>query len=225
MIYYAGHGVQVARENYLLPADAQLERERDLVYEALSLDLFLGEISQARKLGMILLDACRNNPFVDRLSRSMTSPAVARPPRAWRASTTCRATRWWRWRPRRTRPPRTAAAVTVPFAEALLEESADAGAGAQPVLPQRARQRAAGDEQHAGAVHLQFARRGPVLLQSAPAESAAADRRHPAAGGARQRGADACCRSRSRPIRTRIRSPCASPDCRAPAKFGSRASW
>jgi formylglycine-generating enzyme required for sulfatase activity len=81
VIYYAGHGVQVGRENYLLPADAQLERERDLVYEALSLDLFLGEISQARKLGMILLDACRNNPFVERLSRSINvatrGPATA----------------------------------------------------------------------------------------------------------------------------------------------------
>jgi formylglycine-generating enzyme required for sulfatase activity len=72
VVYFAGHGVQVAHENYLLPADALLERERDLVYETLSLDLFLGEISQARKLGMILLDACRNNPFVDRLTRSMT---------------------------------------------------------------------------------------------------------------------------------------------------------
>ncbi len=81
VIYYAGHGVQVARENYLLPSDVQLERERDLVYEALSLDLFLGEISQARKLGIILLDACRNNPFVDRLSRSVSvasrGPAAA----------------------------------------------------------------------------------------------------------------------------------------------------
>jgi formylglycine-generating enzyme required for sulfatase activity len=72
VVYYAGHGVQVAHENYLLPADAKLEREHDLVYEALSLDLFLGEVSQARKLGIILLDACRNNPFVDRLTRSVT---------------------------------------------------------------------------------------------------------------------------------------------------------
>jgi formylglycine-generating enzyme required for sulfatase activity len=72
VVYYAGHGVQVAHENYLLPADAVLEREHDLLYEALSLDLFLGEIAQARKLGIILLDACRNNPFVDRLTRSMT---------------------------------------------------------------------------------------------------------------------------------------------------------
>ena len=85
VIYYAGHGVQVARENYLLPADARLERERDLLYEALPLDLLLGEVAQARKLGVVLLDACRNNPFVDRLTRSMTiagrgssSPGLAR---------------------------------------------------------------------------------------------------------------------------------------------------
>ena len=72
VIYYAGHGVQVGGTNYLLPADAVLERERDLVYEAVSLDLFLGEASQAHKLSIILLDACRNNPFVDRLTRSFT---------------------------------------------------------------------------------------------------------------------------------------------------------
>ena len=85
LVYYAGHGVQVGRENYLLPADARLERERDLLYEALPLDLMLGEVSQAGRLGIVLLDACRNNPFVDRMSRSMTiagrgatSPGLAR---------------------------------------------------------------------------------------------------------------------------------------------------
>src|SRR5918998_910558 len=58
VVYYAGHGVQVGRENYLLPADARLERERDLLYEALPLDLLLGEVAQAGKLGVVLLDAC-----------------------------------------------------------------------------------------------------------------------------------------------------------------------
>jgi formylglycine-generating enzyme required for sulfatase activity len=81
VIYYAGHGVQVGGTNYLLPTDTVLEREHDLVYEALSLDLFLGEVAQAQKLGIILLDACRNNPFVERLSRSFTvtsrGPATA----------------------------------------------------------------------------------------------------------------------------------------------------
>jgi hypothetical protein len=81
VIYYAGYAVQVAHENYLLPADTTLDRDHDLVYETLSLDLFLGEVSQARRLGIILLDACRSNPFVDRLSRSMAvsnrGPAIA----------------------------------------------------------------------------------------------------------------------------------------------------
>ena len=72
LIFYAGHGVQVDHDNYIIPADAKLEREHDLVYEALSLDLFLGEVSQAKRVGILLLDACRNNPFVERMSRSFS---------------------------------------------------------------------------------------------------------------------------------------------------------
>ena len=72
LVYYAGHGVQVDRENYLLPTDAKLERQRDLWYEALPLERLLGEVSQASKIGMVLLDSCRSNPFIDRVSRSMS---------------------------------------------------------------------------------------------------------------------------------------------------------
>ncbi|HYZ22934.1 MAG TPA: SUMF1/EgtB/PvdO family nonheme iron enzyme [Rhodopila sp.] len=72
VVYYAGHGVQVNRENYLIPADAKLERERDLLYEAMPLDRLLGEVSQASHIGIVLLDSCRNNPFIERVSRSMT---------------------------------------------------------------------------------------------------------------------------------------------------------
>ena len=148
VVYYAGHGVQVARENYLLPADAQLERERDLVYEALPLELFLGEISQARKLGMILLDACRNNPFVDRLSRSMTV-ASRGPARAGLA--------------RVDNVPRNTLVAMATKADQTAEDGSDGhspfaagaarrtcrppGPGTQPVLPQRARRRAEADEQ------------------------------------------------------------------------------
>jgi formylglycine-generating enzyme required for sulfatase activity len=86
VVYYAGHGVQVERENYLLPTDAHLERERDLLYEALPLANLLGEVSQASKIGIVLLDACRNNPFIDRMSRGIsvagralaTTPGLAR---------------------------------------------------------------------------------------------------------------------------------------------------
>ncbi|WP_448206702.1 SUMF1/EgtB/PvdO family nonheme iron enzyme [Azospirillum sp. sgz302134] len=72
LLYFAGHGMQVAGTNFLIPADARLERERDLVYEALPLNLPMGELAQARKLGILILDACRNNPFADRLVRSGT---------------------------------------------------------------------------------------------------------------------------------------------------------
>jgi hypothetical protein len=71
VIYYAGHGVQFDRENYLIPADAKLERAHDLEYEALPLALMLGEVSQASKIGIVLLDSCRNNPFAERVGRSL----------------------------------------------------------------------------------------------------------------------------------------------------------
>ncbi|MGE0370669.1 MAG: SUMF1/EgtB/PvdO family nonheme iron enzyme [Gammaproteobacteria bacterium] len=86
VVYYAGHGVQVARENYLIPGDAKLERERDLLYEAMPLEHLLGEVSQASRIGIVLLDSCRNNPFIERVARSIsiagravaTTPGMAR---------------------------------------------------------------------------------------------------------------------------------------------------
>jgi formylglycine-generating enzyme required for sulfatase activity len=67
LVFYAGHGVQVAGENYLLPIDAALERERDLLYEALPLNLVMGEVAQAQKLGLVVVDACRDNPLAEQL--------------------------------------------------------------------------------------------------------------------------------------------------------------
>ena len=71
LVFYAGHGVQVAGENYLLPVDATLERERDLLYEALPLNLVMGEVAQAQKLGLVILDACRDNPLAEQLRRTL----------------------------------------------------------------------------------------------------------------------------------------------------------
>jgi formylglycine-generating enzyme required for sulfatase activity len=71
LVFYAGHGVQVAGENYLLPVDAALERERDLLYEALPLNLVLGEVAQAQRLGLVILDACRDNPLAEQLRRTL----------------------------------------------------------------------------------------------------------------------------------------------------------
>ncbi len=63
LIYYAGHGAELEAENYLVPVDAKLLRSTDLQFEAISLTSVRAAVSGASKLRMVVLDACRNNPF------------------------------------------------------------------------------------------------------------------------------------------------------------------
>lgn len=77
LFFFSGHGLSVAERSFLLPVDAQLRRERDLVYEALPLDLVLDETGQARGLGLVILDASRENPLGERL-RATLGPIGAR---------------------------------------------------------------------------------------------------------------------------------------------------
>jgi len=79
LVYYAGHGMEVARENWLLPVSAVLRHERDLEYEAISLSSILGTVKDARRLRLVILDACRNNPISDRIE--LSSPATRSVPR------------------------------------------------------------------------------------------------------------------------------------------------
>lgn len=76
LIYYAGHGLEANGVNWLLPVDVQLADERDLPFEAISLDTVLGTVERARGLRMIVLDACRNNPFARSMRRSATTRAT-----------------------------------------------------------------------------------------------------------------------------------------------------
>lgn len=71
LVFYAGHGIQVDGVNYLLPTDVSLARERDLNYEGVSLDLVMSEVAQTKRLGIVIIDACRDNPFAEQLARSM----------------------------------------------------------------------------------------------------------------------------------------------------------
>lgn len=73
LFFYAGHGLQVGAQNYLVPTDAKLERERDLQFEAVSLDFVLRqmEIDREGKTTIVILDACRDNPLSRNLARSM----------------------------------------------------------------------------------------------------------------------------------------------------------
>ena len=72
LVYFAGHGLQVAGQNYLLPVDARLGGERDLDFAALRLDVLLRQLETDReeKLSIVLLDACRDNPLARSLARS-----------------------------------------------------------------------------------------------------------------------------------------------------------
>ncbi len=73
VLFYAGHGLQVAGRNYLVPVDAGLGTERDLDFEAVSLDFVLRQMEVGRdgKTSIVFLDACRDNPLARNLARSM----------------------------------------------------------------------------------------------------------------------------------------------------------
>ncbi len=64
LFYYAGHGVQVDGENYLIPIDAKIARQSDVRYKAVNIGQILGAMSEAKdNLNIVILDACRDNPL------------------------------------------------------------------------------------------------------------------------------------------------------------------
>jgi hypothetical protein len=64
LFYFAGHGVQVEGRNYLIPIDARIESESDVKYEAVDVGRILGKMEDAEnRLNIVILDACRNNPY------------------------------------------------------------------------------------------------------------------------------------------------------------------
>jgi uncharacterized caspase-like protein len=78
VIYYAGHGMEVGGINYLVPVDASLRRDIDVEDEAVSLDRLLQVMESAKRLRLVILDACRDNPFVKSMTRTMASRAIGR---------------------------------------------------------------------------------------------------------------------------------------------------
>jgi uncharacterized caspase-like protein len=78
VIYYAGHGIEIGGTNYLIPTDATLERDTDVYDEAFSLDRVLLAIEPARQLRLVIVDACRDNPFADTMKRTAGTRSVSR---------------------------------------------------------------------------------------------------------------------------------------------------
>jgi hypothetical protein len=71
LFYYAGHGVQVNGANYLVPVDANATREADVDFQMLEIGKVLNQMQgSGTRLNMVILDACRNNPFGGRGLRS-----------------------------------------------------------------------------------------------------------------------------------------------------------
>jgi Tfp pilus assembly protein PilF len=73
LVYFAGHGIEINRVNYLIPVDAKLDDDRDVKDEAVSYEALLNAIAGARALRLVVLDACRSNPFRERMHRSIAS--------------------------------------------------------------------------------------------------------------------------------------------------------
>ncbi|MBV8926784.1 MAG: caspase family protein [Bradyrhizobium sp.] len=78
VIYYAGHGIEVDGSNYLIPVDARLERDNDVYDEAFSLDRILVAVEPAKRLRLVILDACRDNPFAQTMKKTVATRAIGR---------------------------------------------------------------------------------------------------------------------------------------------------
>ncbi|WP_051380380.1 tetratricopeptide repeat protein [Bradyrhizobium sp. WSM1743] len=72
VVYYAGHGMEVGGVNYLIPTDAKIAADREIGFEAVPVDQVLNAAERARKLRLVILDACRDNPFASQMKRTMT---------------------------------------------------------------------------------------------------------------------------------------------------------
>jgi branched-chain amino acid transport system substrate-binding protein len=78
VLFYAGHGMEVGQTNYLVPVDARLATDYDVEDEAISLDRVLQAMEPARRLRLVILDACRDNPFVNSMKRTVAARSIGR---------------------------------------------------------------------------------------------------------------------------------------------------
>ncbi len=77
LVYYAGHGVEVDGQNYIVPVDIAVENAAQLPQQAVSLKDVLATVEHARQLRIVILDSCRNNPFPDPPANAATAVASA----------------------------------------------------------------------------------------------------------------------------------------------------
>jgi tetratricopeptide (TPR) repeat protein len=76
VVYYAGHGFEIGGVNYLVPVDARLAVDKDAETEAVALEQVIAAVGAARALRLVMLDACRDNPFAPTMKRTITLKLV-----------------------------------------------------------------------------------------------------------------------------------------------------
>jgi tetratricopeptide (TPR) repeat protein len=76
VVYYAGHGFEIGGVNYLVPVDARLAADKDAETEAVALEQVIAAVGGARKLRLVMLDACRDNPFAPAMKRTISLKLV-----------------------------------------------------------------------------------------------------------------------------------------------------
>ena len=78
VVFYAGHGIEVDGRNFLVPTDARLQSDREVEFETVPLELVSRAVERARGLSLVILDACRENPFAAAMQRAGATRSVGR---------------------------------------------------------------------------------------------------------------------------------------------------
>ena len=75
LVYFAGHGIEVQGENFLIPIDANVTSNRDVQRQSASLKQLLAAVDRARKMRIVILDSCRDNPLGDSIALDQSNPS------------------------------------------------------------------------------------------------------------------------------------------------------
>lgn len=78
LVFFAGHGIEIGGQNYLIPTDAELADSADVDFEAIPLSMVMGALDRVKKLKLVVLDACRDNPFASRMTTTGATRSIGR---------------------------------------------------------------------------------------------------------------------------------------------------
>ena len=78
LLFFAGHGIEVDGKNWLVPIDARLQSDTDVEFESVAQELALRSVGGAQQLRLVILDACRDNPFANAMQRAGATRSIGR---------------------------------------------------------------------------------------------------------------------------------------------------